>query len=548
MAGASNSEDALAAALTDARVIAITIALAALFLSLYVAWRSSKEDEEFEPTHALGVWLGRLGGTSFEFAALSDADFSGATLSNCDFSGATVTRTGFKDAKQLKRARLKNTILNDKAIRELLVTGQGKGQNYWGKNLQGANLVGAKLCKADFTEADLSGAVLRDADFTGAKLIRTQALGANLARADLCEADFTEADLSDADLHGANLKNADLTRSRFIGCNLRDAIVENVIVTDIDIQRLQGLPKPPEKLRLDNGGEMVVLQGEEAKSFFLRREEVKVVLDRALPDKLLAAYYWFIGESKAKNEWPRDIAFIGAYVDHGQTILSYQAPNVEDVVVNLPLLLQPFASIDAVDWSKTLETYSKGQAEPLVGALMVKKEFRSLIADELRKYEEFASTKPVEVRTNKQTIRLETSPDFAANIQPGVTLALQVTLVEGGQRVTEQHFHSGNFQGCSFGDNNSLTNYFGVVDKLGTVEEDVKQKLQEARNAIENSDLPDADKADAVDELNKLTAELGKAEKDDGRVKRYWNRIKEVAPTVASILASAASMAKLLGG
>ena len=75
-------------------------------LSLHVAWRSSKEDEKFEPAHSLRLRLGVLGGTSFKTADLSDADFSGATLSNCDFSGAVVTRTRFKDAKQLKRARL----------------------------------------------------------------------------------------------------------------------------------------------------------------------------------------------------------------------------------------------------------------------------------------------------------------------------------------------------------------------------------------------------------------------------------------------------------
>jgi hypothetical protein len=117
----------------------------------------------------------------------------------------------------------------------------------------------------------------------------------------------------------------------------------------------------------------------------------------------------------------------------------------------------------------------------------------------------------------------------------------------GFNAVSQQTFQGGSFQGCSFGDNNSLTNY-GVVDNLGTVEEDVKQKLKEARGAIERADLSDADKADVVDELNKLTAELEKPEKDEGRVKRYWNHIKGVAPTVASILASAASLAKLLGG
>jgi uncharacterized protein YjbI with pentapeptide repeats len=66
---------------------------------------------------------------------------------------------------------------------------------------------------------------------------------ANLMRADLSGADLSDVDLSGKDLSGTNLTNADLTRSRFIGCNLRDAVVENARVTDIDIQRLRGLPK-----------------------------------------------------------------------------------------------------------------------------------------------------------------------------------------------------------------------------------------------------------------------------------------------------------------
>jgi hypothetical protein len=92
-----------------------------------------------------------------------------------------------------------------------------------------------------------------------------------------------------------------------------------------------------------------------------------------------------------------------------------------------------------------------------------------------------------------------------------------------------------------------ITLYKNVVDSSTRLDNNVKQKLQEAREAVENAELSDADKADVIDDLNKLTAELDKPEQDDGRVQRYWNRIKEVAPTVAQILASAASLAKILG-
>jgi hypothetical protein len=90
--------------------------------------------------------------------------------------------------------------------------------------------------------------------------------------------------------------------------------------------------------------------------------------------------------------------------------------------------------------------------------------------------------------------------------------------------------------------------YKNAVDGSPRLDNDIKQKLKEAREAIENANLSDADKRDVIDDLNKLTAELEKPGKDDRLLRRYWDRIKQVAPTVAAILSTAASLAKLLGG
>jgi hypothetical protein len=48
--------------------------------------------------------------------------------------------------------------------------------------------------------------------------------------------------------------------------------------------------------------------------------------------------------------------------------------------------------------------------------------------------------------------------------------------------------------------------------------------------------------------LNKLTAKLDQAPREVGMIQTFWKRIKDAAPTVATILASAASLAKLLQG
>ena len=109
------------------------------------------------------------------------------------------------------------------------------------------------------------------------------------------------------------------------------------------------------------------------------------------------------------------------------------------------------------------------------------------------------------------------------------------------------HFHGGRYAGCSFGDRNSLTNYFGAVEEATIPEEDIKEKLKEARKAIGTLAVAEADKADLVEQLTKLTAELEASERDPARVKRFWARIQDAAPTVANILSSAANLATLLG-
>lgn len=60
------------------------------------------------------------------------------------------------------------------------------------------------------------------------------------------------------------------------------------------------------------------------------------------------------------------------------------------------------------------------------------------------------------------------------------------------------------------------------------------------------SGLPASDAEDASDDLAKFAAEMEKPDKDAGRIQKIWARIKENAPTVAVMLASAASIAKLL--
>ena len=80
------------------------------------------------------------------------------------------------------------------------------------------------------------------------------------------------------------------------------------------------------------------------------------------------------------------------------------------------------------------------------------------------------------------------------------------------------------------------------------LDEDIKAILVKAREALDAAGLPPGDAEDTSDDLAKFTAEMEKPEKDPGRIRKIWGRIKDAAPTVAAVLSSAVSIAKLLHG
>jgi hypothetical protein len=93
-----------------------------------------------------------------------------------------------------------------------------------------------------------------------------------------------------------------------------------------------------------------------------------------------------------------------------------------------------------------------------------------------------------------------------------------------------------------------ITVYKQAVDQSSGLDDELKAVLKQSREAIDAAGLSEPDKADAIDDLGKLTSELEKPERDPGLVRRYWNRIKDVAPPIAALLSGAVSIAKLLNG
>jgi len=156
-----------------------------LILSIYIAYRTSKEDLQFGTFRKFGIFISSAFGTNFCGANLTDAYFGKASLKYSRLSKETIIlRTCFQNAENLKFARLTGTILENKEVRELLVSSNGKNQSFRGINLKGAYLVGTDLSGADFHETDLIAATLENANLRDANLSRIQALGVEFRGAD----------------------------------------------------------------------------------------------------------------------------------------------------------------------------------------------------------------------------------------------------------------------------------------------------------------------------------------------------------------------------
>lgn len=159
---------------------------------------------------------------------------------------------------------------------------------------------------------------------------------------------------------------------------------------------------------------------------------------------------------------------------------------------------------------------------------------------------------PVHIDRPSDEMNVPSHQPPVINEPPELHLAIQVhdqaTLIMGDDNINIE----GDAIGAAIGSHvrlnaRDITAYKQLVDQSLTLDEDLKRALKEAREALESEDLSQADKGDAADDLGKLTDELQKPEKDVGRVRRLWNSIKDIAPPVASILSSAASLAKMLG-
>ncbi len=190
-------------------IVAVSLSLTLILITRQIAKKILAEDKNNLFILKFAVAIGALGGTNFKNANLTDTDFSHAILKSTNFRFANTTRTFYRQTKYLKFARVQKTILEEIKVRELLITGWGKDQEFIGADLRGANLISADLSNANLKLADLGEASLQAANLNNANLTEALAIGTN----------FTTAQMSGTCLEGWNIDHTtilDNVESKYI--------------------------------------------------------------------------------------------------------------------------------------------------------------------------------------------------------------------------------------------------------------------------------------------------------------------------------------------
>ncbi|GBF54952.1 pentapeptide repeat family protein [Microcystis sp. 0824] len=164
--------------------IALMVGVCGTLFTAYLAWLSLEESGE-TITKSMAIAFLASKGTNFCGANLQEADFTGAQLKATDLRAKDLTRTRFYLVSGIERARWEKTILDEVAIRNLLVTGQGENKAYIGYNFRRLNLSGVNFKNANLTRANFSEANLAYANLEGANLAHSNVMRANLQAATL---------------------------------------------------------------------------------------------------------------------------------------------------------------------------------------------------------------------------------------------------------------------------------------------------------------------------------------------------------------------------
>lgn len=496
---------------------------------------------------------------------LRRADLSGAHLCEVNLQGADLTLVCLFRAN-LREANLRRADLLKGDLREADLTwADFRNANLNEANLSGANIVGGNLCDAKLIDTDFSGANLRGASIYGFFLMDTSFSEADLRGANLSRTELDGVNLTGADLTGADLRLAKLVRCKFANC-----IIDNAIVDGVHIHGLLSLPKAPKVLRLGPFSSDRILTGHEAKTFFKLPAIVEVYLTEKLSQRELACFNLHIADMHDRRIGT-EIFLTGHRFESEGSILRFQGPSYNGIYEFMPDLLAPFRMARAIDWKKLFEVLSTDVRRNAITAL-AKLETRTCkgmwrFAEHMANFfQTYAKARVYQIsEERKRGVRIDVYTDEeVAERLSRITLPANYDrrelLIVTGDNPTIQEAEKISMSNVTIdGDGNiiasgtdasvrarDVTIYKQMIECSDKLDADLKEKLKEAREAIEKLEFSRVDKDNVADELGKLTSELKKTKPDPSRARLFWNHIKEVAPTVASILQTAETIAKLL--
>ncbi len=169
LAGAAAVALAFVAAPASTAPTAFAVATVAIVLfQLHLAWRVRKKDGRIAVLIGVRNAVRAVVCTRFDGADLTGASFTSTRLTGVKLRGARLARVNWRDARGLDECIHADAVLAQRAVRELLTTGDGRSRSYARMDLHGANLAGADLSGANLRETNCTGANFRGAELTGA--------------------------------------------------------------------------------------------------------------------------------------------------------------------------------------------------------------------------------------------------------------------------------------------------------------------------------------------------------------------------------------------
>jgi uncharacterized protein YjbI with pentapeptide repeats len=432
-----------------------------------------------------------------------------------------TTKFNQKQYNLLKECSMKNdmTLWNNFVKDNLSIDNVHlEGADLSGAILIGANLREANLSMANLDKADLTVANLEKINLSRSLLHKTELRGANLHKANLDNSDLSEVIILKGNLTNASLKDADLKLATLRETNFSNAILQNANLrgadfikanlSQTDLSNANLTASRLIKANLSNAN----ITG--AKLYGSSRDDWII-------EGINCEYvYW---DSEGKERTPKDRNF-----EPGEFEAKYKSlPEITYYFSNQFTPITPLIMAKVVDsinrkhphFELQLDSFhSRGTPHAIFTVLQ--KEHSDEALDEI---------------TNGYEKTIQRLEGKIEGLKEGFSKAL-----DKAQSIKIEHMVN-TFNTTSGRDTNIATDQANITV---TNSHDVINMID--KTIGESSSNPD-DKADAKEQLDKMTQELSKPEPDKGRIKRCYDYVVGLIPKVAEVVPWSKLIEKTLG-